>query len=153
MNKNWNDLIQQMPVLLNQLTSQPSRPWNNRGVLPQKGVYVFYEKGEPIYTGRSNNVKQRISEHCRPSSGHTSATFAFNMAKREAIKEGININVTRSKLQADPAFTRLYLKAKERVSRMDVRAIQIDDPIMQTLFEVYAAMCLDTKEYNDFDTH
>jgi len=153
MNQEWNILMQQMPGLLEQLTSQPLRPWNDRGALPQKGIYVFYEAGKPIYTGRSNSVKQRINQHCRPSSGHNSATFAFIIAKREASKKGVNINVTRSQLEANPTFTRLYLKAKERVSKMPVRVIQIDDPIMQTLFEVYAVMCLNTKEYNDFDTH
>lgn len=153
MNEEWNRLIQQMPVLLEELKSQPSRPCTDRSGLPKKGIYVFYEDGKPIYIGRSNNVKQRIGLHYRPSSGHTSATFAFNIAKREAIKEGINTNVTRKQLEADPTFTTLYLRAKDRVSKMSLQAIQINDPIMQTIFEVYAAMCLNTKEYNDFDTH
>ena len=153
MNKKWEQLIQQMPVLFEEFTSQPLRPPEKQGILPKMGVYVFYEDGKPIYTGRTRNMRRRLGEHCQPSSGHTSATFAFTIAKREADKEEININVTRSQLEANPAFTRLFLKAKERVSRMAVRAIQIDDPILQTLFEVYAVMCLDTKEYNDFDTH
>lgn len=153
MNEEWNALIQQMPRLLEELKSQPLKPCTDRSGLPKKGIYVFYEDGKPIYIGRSNNVRQRIGLHCRPSSGHNSATFAFNIAKHEAEKEGIKTNVTRGQLETDPAFTRSYLKAKERVSKMDLRAIQIDEPITQTLFEVYAAMCLDTKEYNDFDTH
>jgi len=36
---------------------------------------------------------------------------------------------------------------------MKIRAVQIDDPIIQTLFEVYVALAFDTTEYNDFDTH
>jgi len=153
MNKEWNDLVQQMPTLLKQLTSQPRRPWNDRGILPEKGIYVFYDGEKPIYVGRTNNMRQRLQQHCNPSSGHNSATFAFNMAKREAIKQGMNVKRSRSQLEADPAFSELYLKAKARVSKMPVRVIEIDDPIIQTLFEVYAVMCLDTKEYNDFDTH
>ena len=47
----------------------------------------------------------------------------------------------------------LFTEAKERVSKMSVRVIPIDDPITQTLFEVYASMALDTMEYNYFDTH
>jgi len=36
---------------------------------------------------------------------------------------------------------------------MPVRVIQIDHPIIQTLFEVYAAMALGTLDYNSFDNH
>ena len=153
MDKEWNHLMKQMPKLLNELISQPLRPPENQGILPTKGIYVFYEDSKPIYIGRSNNIRQRINLHCRPSSGHNSATFAFNIAKRKAIKEGININLTRSQLEVDPAFSKLYFEAKARVSRMPVRVIEINDPIVQTIFEVYAAMVLNTREYNDFDTH
>jgi len=61
--------------------------------------------------------------------------------------------MSRSQLEVVPAFTKLYLEAKARVSKMPVRVIEINDPIVQTLFEVYAVMCLNTREYNDFDTH
>lgn len=153
MSKEWNDLIKQMPTLLKQLMSEPLRPSNDRGLLPQKGVYVLYEDGRPIYIGRTNNMNRRLNEHCSPSSRHTSATFAFKIAKGEAIKRGMNTMRSRSQLEADLAFSQLYLEAKLRVSRMPVRVIEISDPIVQTVFEVYAVMCLDTRQYNDFDTH
>ena len=153
MSEEWNDLVKHMPTLLKQLTSQPLRPWNDRGILPQKGVYVFYEDENPMYVGRTNNMSRRLNRHCNPSSGHNSATFAFNIAKREAIKRGMNVQLTRSQLEVAPAFSKLYLKAKARVAKMPVRVIEISDPIVQTLFEVYAVMCLDTREYNDFNTH
>ena len=35
---------------------------------------------------------------------------------------------------------------------MSIRAIEIDDPIIQTIFEVYVHMELNTK-YNEWDTH
>ena len=153
MSKEWDDLVKRMPVLLEELTSQPLRPWNDRGVLPEKGVYVFYEDEKPMYVGRTNSMNQRVRRHGNPSSGHNSATFAFNIAKRESIKRGMNVQMSRSQLEGVPAFSELYLKAKSRVSKMPVRVIEIGDPILQTLFEVYAAMCLNTREYNDFDTH
>lgn len=153
MSEEWNDLIKQMPTLLERLMSQPLRPWNHRGILPKKGAYVFYEDEKPMYVGRTKNMSSRLNRHSNPSSGHNSATFAFNIAKREAIKKGINIRLTRTHLEVDPAFSRLFLKAKARVSKMPVRVIEINNPIVQTLFEVYAVMCLDTREYNDFDTH
>jgi hypothetical protein len=153
MNNEWNGLVKRMPALLKQLTSQPLRSWNDRGILPQKGVYVFYERGKPMYVGRTNNMSDRLNRHSRPSSRHNSATFAFNIAKREAIKRGMNVQMDRNQLQVVSAFSKLFYEAKARVSKMPVRVIQINSPIEQTLFEVYAAICLNTRQYNDFDTH
>ena len=59
----------------------------------------------------------------------------------------------RDQLEADPAFGEFFRKAKERVSRMPVRVIEINNPVIQTLFEVYASLTLGTREFNDFDTH
>lgn len=36
---------------------------------------------------------------------------------------------------------------------MDVQFIEVPDPIVRTLFEVYAALALDTVEFNSFETH
>jgi len=36
---------------------------------------------------------------------------------------------------------------------MRIRMMEIDDPVTQTIFEVYAALKLNTTKYNDFDTH
>jgi hypothetical protein len=151
--KTWEQLIQQMPILFEDFISQPLRLPGNKGILPKMGIYVFYEDGKPIYTGRTRNIHRRLGEHCRPSSGHTSATFAFLIAKGEAEKLGINTKLTRNDLVLNPEFNELYLKAKQRVSKMSVRVIEITDPIAQTVFEVYASLALGTSEYNDFDTH
>ena len=64
----------------------------------------------------------------------------------------MDINKKRDKLETDPDFRDLFTKAKERVSQMSVKVIEIDDSILQTLFEVYAAISLQ-KPYNNFDTH
>ena len=57
----------------------------------------------------------------------------------------------------DPGFAPLFVAAKDRVSRMGVRFVAIDDAIEQTLFEVYAALVLGTTRqqggYNDFENH
>lgn len=36
---------------------------------------------------------------------------------------------------------------------MDVRFVEISDPELPTVFEVYAAVALGTLEYNSFETH
>ena len=146
-------LIDKLPVLFETLANAGLKPWNNLGTLPQTGIYVFYENGRPIYVGRSNRMKDRIKEHGRPSSTHNSAPFAFNLAKKVAKGKEVDVSRRRCELEKDPIFSGLFLEAKERVSRMSVKVIEVDNPIIQTLLEVYAALSLRTTEYNDFDTH
>jgi len=153
MNDEFKALVDQLPGLLQRLVNSPLKPWSNLGSLPERGIYVFFENGHPMYVGRTNGMKDRIKQHGWPSSTHTSATFAFNLTKKAAEEKGIDVIKPRAELEKDSTFASLFSKAKERVSRMSVRVIEIDDPIIQTLFEVYASIALKTTEYNDFDTH
>jgi predicted GIY-YIG superfamily endonuclease len=152
MNAKFEKIINQVSDLMQQLANSPLRQRNSLGDIPNKGIYVFYENEEPIYVGRSNRMKDRIQEHGRKSSYHNSATFAFILAKEIANEQGIDINKTRNALESDSTFRNIFLEQKERVSGMKVRVIEINDPIIQTIFEVYVSMELNT-EYNDFDTH
>ena len=152
MNTKFEEIINQLSDLMQQLVDYPLRQRNSLGDIPKKGIYVFYENNKPIYVGRSNRMKDRIQEHGRKSSYHNSATFAFILAKEIANEQGIDINKNRDALESDSTFRNIFIKQKERVSRMNVRVIEINDPIIQTIFEVYVSMELNT-EYNDFDTH
>lgn len=152
MDNKFKKYVDQLPGLLEERGRQKIRFRDNLGNIPRKGIYVFFEHGNPIYVGRSNRVKERIQQHGRPSSGHNSAPFAFNLAKDAAKRKGIDVNKNRNELEEDPAFRDLFEKAKERVSLMSVQVIEINDPILQTLFEVYASIALKTP-YNDFETH
>lgn len=152
MNDKFDEMIDQLPLLLEQLVNSPSKNRDTLGTLPQKGIYVFYENECPIYVGRSNRIRGRLQEHSRPSSTHNSATFAFNLAKEAAIKKEIDVNnKARLHLETDSDFSSLFSEAKKRVSRMSIKVIGIDDPIIQTIFEVYVSVKLNT--LNDFDTH
>lgn len=153
MNDEFKKLVDQLPGLLERLVNSPPKPRSNLGRLPRKGIYVFLENGHPMYVGRSNRMKDRIMEHGRPSSTHNTAPFAFNLAKKAAEEKGIDVNKRRGKLERDLAFASLFSEAKERVTRMWVRVIGIDDPVIQTLYKVYASIALKTTEYNLFDTH
>lgn len=153
LNKEFNDLVIHLPNLLEELLNSDLRPWNALDNIPESGVYVFFENGRPIYVGRSNRMRSRLKEHGRQSSTHNSAPFAFNIAKKEAKRKGIEVNIHRGELEKIQAFAELFSHAKDRVSKMSVRVIPIDNPLLQTLFEVYASLSLKTNEYNDFDTH
>ncbi len=149
----FKELTDKLPTLLKQLIDSPLRPCNHLGNVPAHGIYVFYEQGTPIYVGRSNRMKARIQEHKRPSSTHNSASFAFNLARDLAKEQGVNTDIiTRENLENDPCFKKFFSEAKERVSQMSVRYIEIDDSVLQSVFEIYCHLALKT-EYNDFDTH
>jgi hypothetical protein len=124
-------------------------------IIPQKGIYVLYENYKPVYVGRSNNIKKRLSGHSNQGSDRYSATFAFRLAIKEY--ERIYVKSTkgirRQVLEKDQEFAVEFTKAKSRVAGMGIKAIRIDDQISQTIFEVYAAVKLDTLEFNSFDNH
>jgi len=153
MSVKFNQLVAKMPELLKTLESCSYLTRDNLVDIPNSGVYSFYESGKSIYIGRSNRMKQRLQEHGRPSSNHNTAPFAFNLAKEEFERgQGIPSEVTREELASDPRFRDLFFKAKDRVARMKIRVIGINDQVEQALFEIYAALSLNTK-YNDFGTH
>ncbi len=120
--------------------------------IPKRGIYVYYENDTPIYVGRSQNLRQRLQQHRQQSSGHHSATFAFLIARKDAYRTGLHIQGTREDLQKHNDFSQLFTDAKIRVQNMKVQILRMDDPIEQTLFEVYAALELKT-EYNTWETH
>jgi len=61
--------------------------------------------------------------------------------------------VTRREIARDPRFEELFSTARARVAAMEVRFVEIDDPELRTVFEVYAAVVLGTLEHNSFETH
>jgi hypothetical protein len=145
----------EMHTLLEKLQKAPLLSRDNLNQIPENGLYAFYENDKPIYVGISgkNRMRKRILGHGRKSGGHNSATFAFNIAKKDAEKRGINIKEKRYILEQKPEFTELYTLAKDRVSKMQVKGIEIIDPNYRALFEIYAALALNTSEYNSFETH
>ncbi len=153
--KSWEKLIAKMPILLEALRARPALIRNELAGVPQRGIYALYENNCPMYVGRSNRLRQRLLEHSRPSSPHNSATFAFLLAEEQARNSGILVEeLTRETFQNDPTLGELFREAKARVSRMKVRIVEVNCPIEQAVFEVYAAMELGTiPHYNNFENH
>ena|SRR3990172_3584025 len=122
--------------------------------MPTSGVYVLYEDEHPVYVGRSNRMKSRLQEHCRPSSNHNTAPFAFRLAREQTgrVKASYTRKGSRSELEQDPTFKIEFDISKQRVRAMKVRYVEERDPIRQYLLEIYVAMSTEAK-YNDFDTH
>ena len=114
-----------------------------------KGVYVLYEQGEAMYVGRSDNLADRLLAHGRPSGESETATFAFNLAKERFPGSPA---MSRKELQRADAFNLLFDKAKQRVRKMKIRVVHVEDSIEQTILEVYAHMALKTP-FNSFENH
>jgi hypothetical protein len=91
-------------------------------------------------------------EHGRPKSDRYNATFAFRLAIEKAEKKGIDVKKLHAELEKDPYFAEVFSKEKERVSQMQIRTVEINDSLEQTLFEIYASVAFNTK-YNYFNVH
>ena len=115
------------------------------------GNYVLYDNGEAMYTGRTDHLPERLLEHGNQGGSET-ATFAFLLAREEYLKRHPNNGLTRKDLSEQPEFKKIFDSARESVRKMRVKAVGIDDPIEQTLFEVYAHLVLGTP-YNSFENH
>ena len=161
----FDDVVKKMPEYLKGLKDcEPFTP-DERGYLRRngeplpkiKGVYCLYEGDEPLYIGRTNNIRNRVLAHRRAGNVNNQAAFAFNIAKEEFEKEHPRRDIsglTRKELERDGDFAPLFTKAKERVRKMSVRFVEIQDPIEQTIFEVYAHMELVTPpRFNSFENH
>jgi hypothetical protein len=145
-----------LPSLLDRLLDAPKRPRAEHETLPKEpGVYLFSDaKGKPIYVGQSRNIHDRLAQHCRPSSPENAASFAFNIAKREAAGRSIDIiSFRRKALSAHADVKELFDDAKAQVALMPVEFIVEEHADLRTVFEVYATYALATQQFNTFETH
>lgn len=115
------------------------------------GIYVFYnEFDQPIYVGRTDNIRTRIQHHTRESSKHGSATFAFNLAKRDYGES----RKSRNELDKDEKFIELFLNHKKKLHQYNIRYIEIRNDVLQTMVEPYLAYKLGTyPDNNTFENH
>jgi len=122
--------------------------------MPQSGIYLFSDAGEHLYVGRTNTIRKRLQSHCRPSSGHNSATFAFRLARQitNKTKATYTSKGSRSYLERRPKFAKVFSAEKQRVRNMDVRFVSEPEPMRQALLEMYVAVSLGTP-HNNFDNH
>jgi len=155
MEKRFKIIAEVMPSLLQTLLRKQPITIDSIGttMVPQKGVYVFSEGDKAIYVGRSNRMKQRLKEHSQRGSDRYSATLAFKIAKQEYFSSHrVKKRETNEQLKESPIFCKKFDAAKDRIAKARIRFIEIEDQVEQTIFEVYAALALDT-ELNDFGTH
>ena len=142
------------PVYLKLIEMEPVVPSMLPTDIPKSGVYLFSEGYMHLFVGRSDRLRTRLQEHCRPSSNHNTAPFAFKIARVQTgkIEASYTSDGSRSDLENNPAFLEAFDKAKERIRSMDVRFVEEVDPVKQMLLVIYISVALNTK-YNEFRTH
>lgn len=155
MNTEFKKYIADLEESFQQLLSmKPAKVASLPKDMPKRGIYLFSEGEQHLYVGRSTGIRQRLQRHCRPSSKHNSAAFAFRIA-REAVgktRATYTPDGSREDLESDPEFSKAFKEAKERIRKMDVRFVGEGTSLKQALLEIYSAVSLNTP-YNDFDTH
>lgn len=153
MDSKFQDLVEQLEPKFQQLVSMDSVKVSSLPrEMPTEGVYVFYEKGEPLYVGRTKRMKQRIKYHYQESA--PDAPFAFRLARKltKHKKAAYQKIGSRKDLLSKPEFREAYSKAKARIRKMDICFVEEKDQTKQALLEIYVAVALNTP-YNDFETH
>jgi hypothetical protein len=131
-----------LPELLDRLLDSPKRPRERTpgGDHPRgAGVYLFSDAaGRPIYVGQSRNLYNCLAQPTRLSSSHVAASFAFNIAKREAQGLGIDVVGFREMLVARADFKEHFLAGKRAAAKMPVQFAIEAHADLRTVFEVYA---------------
>lgn len=116
----------------------PTRDWSGK-----KAVYAFFEGEVARHVGRTRNLQRRIKGHLANS--HYSASYAFAQARTElGIKTSYRKGEGRPALFLRPDFREAFERQLSRLRSMEMRYLEIDDPLTQYLFELYAAMELQT---------
>lgn len=155
MHKRFATVVAQLDPSFRQLLAmRPSKPLALPPEVPTAGIYLLSEGRRHLYVGRSNRVRKRLRNHCRPSATYKMAAFAFRLAREATgrLKATYKPEGSRADLMKDPAFVHAFDAAKARIREMDVRFLAEADPVRQAILEVYVAVVLRTP-YNDFDTH
>jgi hypothetical protein len=146
-----NDLDPKFQALMNM---SPVRYGTLSKDLPARAIYLFSEKDQHLYVGRTNRLRQRLRGHCIPSATHFTATFAFRMA-REATglrRATYTAKGSRAALVDHEVFGPQFIAAKQRIPQMELRYVEETDPVRQVLLEIYTAVVLKTP-FNDFENH
>ena len=155
MNERFRVLIESLePSFQKLISSEAETPKELSKEMPEAGIYLLSDGDKHLFVGRSNRLRQRLQEQCRPSANHNIAPFAFRLARETTgyIKASYTSEGSRTDLEKDPVFQKAFANAKQKVSMMDVRVVEEADPLRQALLELYVSISLSTP-HNNFDNH
>ncbi len=130
-----------LDALLDELVADPAYLIDDE--LPETaGVYLFADGDEVLHVGRTRNFSERRKAQCYLKGTHHSASAAFKLARQEARDDGVPLPRTRKETQSDAGFIPYFDRARQRFREAEFRFVVIDDPPVQTVFEIYASIAL-----------
>lgn len=153
--KQLNPYLPKMDLLFSDLILEfnKSELYTKKNLPSYSGIYVFYEENRPIYVGRANNIRKRVQWHTRKSSSSESASFAFNLSKIEFGKKS-EITKKRKELMQITEFLEIFEKHKYNLSLLQFKCVEIQNDVLQLMFEAYLAVKLETYPINNtFENH
>ncbi|RHX90285.1 endonuclease [Leptospira yasudae] len=107
------------------------------------GCYVFSERGNIQYISVTKSISTRIRQHLK---GTNHSPLAYQIAKNK-----LDMGLSRNLCMQNDRFLEEHRRAQELISTWDLAVIEIADPIERRLFEVYAALKLNTV-YDSFES-
>jgi predicted GIY-YIG superfamily endonuclease len=124
---------------------------DRRDVKNCPGIYVFFDGDMPIYVGRTRKLKQRVGQHISGNQNQSSLAFRYarSVTKRKATYRK---NGSREALMKDDDFRPVFDEFISRLKQMQFRYVIVEDAATQHIFEIYAALRLQTP-MNSFETH
>jgi hypothetical protein len=111
------------------------------------GCYVLTEPSKPVYVGISRNVLARVRQHMLGKT-HFDASLAYAIAQKKCPTKG-----QRSAAMETERFAAAFAEAQAYLRSLHVAVVQIANPVELYVFEVFAALALETSEWNTFRTH
>jgi hypothetical protein len=152
MNQRFAATVDRIPALFDALAKSEAVIEKGSSSLKGKaGVYAFFESGTAVHVGRTRNLLARLRSHV--SKNHNAASFAFKRTRKK-----LNVIATykaeggRAALVKDKTFGPEFVDQIGLVRNMDVRFVEVPDPLEQYLLELYAAIEWGLS-LEEFDTH
>ena len=145
-------MLREATAALEMLLACPPSDFSDLPTNLGPGVYLFSERGLPRYLGRTKSLSERPKQHF--STDYKQAALAFLIARRDtgrtiaSYRKGAE---SRAELMKNPHFKAAFDTARQRIKTMQVQWVEVQDPNVQALLEVYAAKALQA-DFNSFAT-
>jgi hypothetical protein len=151
MNVEFQKRVREVERLHDELMGMTPVKRGSLGVCNFPGVYLFSENGEHLYVGRTGrHLMKRLPEHWTVKDAPLAFRFARH-ATGNSIASYKPGDKSRKGLMKNSEFVASFRDFQERIGKMDIRFVRVDDSTTQALLEIYTATVLKTP-HNEFTT-
>jgi|GEM_PF-1572923 len=114
-----------------------------------KGLYIFFENGEPIYVGISRTILRRLKNHFLGKTHNTASLVYLILRDKHDREKGLFLG---ERAELSLFNSEREPKQEEMRSKWSISIIPMEDNYEMYLTEFYLACHLKTK-WNSFETH